>query len=294
MRTEHSRLRRPGVAAATAAIAVAGVVAGVGVAGAGARENITIYSVENGGANPCFSTVAKATCDPGEKPVVTIQTGDKVTWNFGTGVHNAASKSSTPANEAWNKRTSPLVAAGPPQEWTFGAEGQYVFLCQAHPGMEGTIIVEGEPVETPTAEPTEVPTEDPTEEPSATPTFVATAPPGPTPTPDNHLTTPAPGKAARTDREAPRLQGVSFKRSARGAQLRFWLSEQSTLSAVVTRKGTSQPVTAATVQVPAGTRALVLRTEGLAKPGTYTLSLRPVDAMGNKGATATKTLKVKR
>jgi plastocyanin len=154
MRTDHSRLRRPGVAAATAALAVAGVVAGVSVAGA--RENVTIYAVENG-ATPCFSEKATGPC--GAAPVVTIQTGDKVTWNFGTGVHNAHSKSSNPANAAWNARTSPLVAAGPPQEWTFGEAGEYVFVCQAHLGMEGTIIVEGGTVETPTPEPTEEPTE---------------------------------------------------------------------------------------------------------------------------------------
>jgi hypothetical protein len=86
---------------------------------------------------------------------------------------------------------------------------------------------------------------------------------------------------------------VSFKRVARGARLRFWLSEQSTLSAVVTRKGGKAPVTSATLQVPAGTRALVLRTKALQKPGTYTLTLRGVDALGNKGVAAVKTLKVK-
>lgn len=286
MRIDHSRLRRPGVATAIAAIAVAGVVAGVGVAGA--REDVTIYAVEGGG--PCFSATSKATCDPGEKPVVEIQTGDKVTWNFGTGVHNAASRSSAPANAAWNGR-DPDLQTGGSDEWTFGVEGEYKFFCEAHLGMEGTIVVEGEPVKTPTPTPTRTATPSPSPTPTAT--FSATVPPGATPVPDDHLTTPAPGKGAPKDGEAPRLQRVSFKRVSRGAQLRFWLSEQSTLSAVVTRKGAELPVTAATLQVPAGTRALVLRTSGLARRGTYTLTLRPVDAMGNKGVTTTKTLKVK-
>jgi plastocyanin len=294
MRTDHSRLRRPGIAAATATLAVAGVVAGVSVAGA--RENVTIYSVENG-ATPCFSEQPTGPC--GEKPVVTIQTGDKVTWSFASAngsYHNAAAKSSVPANAAWDNH-KPNLQQGGSQEFTFGTAGEYVFLCQAHLGMEGTVIVEGGTVETPTPEPTEDPTEEPTEapteEPSATPTFAATMPPGATATPDDHLTTPAPGKGAAKDTEAPRLQSVSFKRVTRGAQLRFWLSEQSTLSAVITRNGTKAPVTSATLQVPAGTRALVLRTKALRKRGTYTLTLRGVDALGNKGVTATKTLRIK-
>src|SRR5438128_2704641 len=104
MRIDQSRLRRPGIAAATAALLIAGVVGSVGVAGA--RENTTIYSVENGGTNPCFSTAKKTACTSGERPVVTIQTGDKVTWDMSTGTHNAASKSANPADAAWMARQS--------------------------------------------------------------------------------------------------------------------------------------------------------------------------------------------
>ena len=46
MRTDLSWLRRPGIAAAVAVLAAAGVVGGVSVAGA--QENVTIYAVENG------------------------------------------------------------------------------------------------------------------------------------------------------------------------------------------------------------------------------------------------------
>ena len=66
MRTDQSRLRRPGIAAAIAVLAVAGIVGGVSVAGA--TENTTIYSVENGGVSPCFSTVKKTTCAADEQP----------------------------------------------------------------------------------------------------------------------------------------------------------------------------------------------------------------------------------
>lgn len=293
MRTDISRVRRPGLLAATAALIAAGITAGVGVAGA--RENVTLYSVENG-LSPCFAKNSTGPC--GDAPVVTVQTGDKVTWNFSGAVatnqyHNAASKSSAPANAAWDARPADDIRVGGTQEWTFGTAGTYEFKCSLHPTMVGTVIVEGGTVETPTATPTEEPEE--TEEPSvtATPTFAATVPPGATATPDDHLTTPAPGKGAPKDTEAPRLQNVTFKRVAAGAQLRFWLSEQSTLTAVITRKGAKLPVTSATRQVPLGTRALVLGTRGLARRGTYTVELRVVDAMGNKGATTTKTLKVK-
>jgi len=292
MRTEHSRLRRPGVLAATAVLAAAGIVAGVGVAGA--RENVTVYSVENG-LSPCFSKDAAGPC--GDAPVVTIRTGEKVTWNFSGAVatnqyHNAAAKSSTPANAAWNARLPQNdIQVGGTQEFTFGAAGTYEFKCGLHASMTGTVIVEGEQVETPA--PSETPTTTQTATATATATFAATMPPSATATPDDHLTTPAPGKGAPKDTEAPRLQDVSFKRVAAGAQLRFWLSEQSTLTAVITRKGAKLPVTSATRQVPAGTRALVLRTSGLRKRGSYTLALRFVDALGNKSTTTVETLKVK-
>ncbi|MDA0180600.1 plastocyanin/azurin family copper-binding protein [Solirubrobacter phytolaccae] len=286
MRTENSRLRRSGVLAATAALAAVGIAAGVGVAGA--RESVTIYSVENG-ATPCFSLQTTGPCP--ESPTVTIQTGEKVTWNFAAAngsYHNAEGKTATPANDAWTKH-KPTLQVGGVQEFTFGVAGEYTFVCGAHPSMTGKVIVEGKQVETPTSTPSATPTETAT----ATPTFAATIPPGATPTPDDHLTTPAPGKGAPKDSEAPRLQSVSAKRVTAGLQLRFWLSEQSTLSAVVTRKGAAQPVTAATLQVPTGTRALVLRTNALRKKGTYTVTLRPVDAMGNKGLATIKTLKVR-
>ena len=74
--------------------------------------------------------------------------------------------------------------------------------------------------------------------------------------------------------------------------MRFWLSEPATVSIALVRKGAKSSGATAVVQAPAGTRSFVLRTKAL-KRGTYTVELAPVDAMGNKGAAATKTLKVK-
>ena len=79
MRTDQSRLRRPGIAAAVAVLAAAGVVGGVSVAGA--RRTSTIYAVENG-LEPCFSASAQDACATGEQPSVTIQTGDTVMWEL--------------------------------------------------------------------------------------------------------------------------------------------------------------------------------------------------------------------
>src|SRR5690349_5145400 len=124
MRTDHSRLRRPGIAVATGALVVVGIVGGANAAGAGEK---TIYAVENG-LRPCFSETAKQTCEPDESPTVRIRTGDKVTWNFGNGVHNAASDGPETANQAWKDRKSPLVVPAVPQSYEFGEAGTYKFI----------------------------------------------------------------------------------------------------------------------------------------------------------------------
>ena len=81
------------------------------------RRDITIYSVENG-QSPCFSLPSDGTCSTTAPPVVTIQTGDTVVWNFAGANgnwHNAARKSSTPPNEAWDKH-KPSVQQGGTQD----------------------------------------------------------------------------------------------------------------------------------------------------------------------------------
>src|SRR5690242_3113950 len=129
MRTDHSRLRRPGIAAAIAALATAGIIGGVSTAGATTTK--TIYSVFNGNVNPCFSLQSKATCEPGEKPTVTIQTGDTVVWDMSSGgVHNASPKSSTPADPVWDGRSKVTFPAS--DQYTFGQPGTYEFEGSAH------------------------------------------------------------------------------------------------------------------------------------------------------------------
>jgi plastocyanin/methionine-rich copper-binding protein CopC len=281
MRTDQSRLRRPGVAAAVGAIAVAGVVGGVSVAGA--REVRTIYSVENDGQ----------TCAPSDRPLtLAVQTGDTVKWDMTSApTHNAASNgtanASAAAAAAWQGRVTPFPQSG--DEFTFGEAGEYKFRCLAHTGMEGTVVVTGEPVATATPSVTQTAT--PTTTASATPTFVATPPPGATPVPDDHTNTPAPGKIARQDKQAPQLTRARVKAVAAGARLSFTLSEPATIQ-VSARRG-KRTVTAATLHAPAGARTLTIRSASLRRKGTYTLQWQAVDAMANKSAVVKKTLKVK-
>ena len=284
MRTDQSRLRRPGVAAAVGALAVAGVVAGASVAGA--KQDVTIYAIDREPNSGCFSTEDKATCAPDERPEIRLQTGDKLTWEFSTTyLHNAASKAGT-GNAAWAARKSNLQQTGT-HEWTFGDAGRYEFVCQVHPGMEGTVIVEGESVPTATATATTTPA--PTA--SATPTFAATAPPSTTPAADDHTNTPAPGKAARTDTQAPRLAGAKAKAVSAGAKLSFTVSEPATLKVTV-RRG-KRTVTSKTLHVSAGKRSVTLRSASLRKRGKYTFEWSAVDAMANTAAVVKTTLKVK-
>jgi hypothetical protein len=157
--------------------------------------------------------------------------------------------------------------------------------------MEGTIIVQGEPTTTPTASPSASPSSTPDDTPSATPTFQATVPPGSTPVADDHLNTPAPGKAATKDTTAPRLLRAQVKRAAQGAKLSFWVSEVSTIR--VTAKRGKRVVTSATLHVAAGTRSVTVRSSALKRKGTYTLQWQATDAMANKSNVAKKTLRVK-
>jgi plastocyanin len=261
-------------------LATGAAVAGAGVAGA--DESTTIFVSDVGGN--CF------TKDPGNPacgadPTVTIETGDTVTWDFtGSGAtHNVADGDAVPPT--W---MSAFVTSGTHSR-TYGTPGTYRFICQAHSlVMKGTVIVEGAPVQTPTPTPTPSPTPTPT--PTATTTATATATAVVSPSGDDHTVTPAPGHAGIKDAAAPRLARASVKRTAGGTRVRFWLSEPATVE--ITLRRAKRTLARATVQAPAGTRAAILRTARL-KKGSYAVELRAVDAMGNRAAAATKSVKLK-
>ncbi|HWK29745.1 MAG TPA: plastocyanin/azurin family copper-binding protein [Solirubrobacter sp.] len=242
---------------------------------------------------PCFALEAnQRTCpDPATGVDVKIKTGDTVTWDFDidNGYHNAypaPTAPSTPPDADWDKR-KPMLTPNGTDSYTFGKAGVYKFVCQAHPSMFGTITVEGGEVATPEPTATETPTPLPTE--TATP--AATASPAPTSVSmDDHTSTPAPARGATKDGEAPRLSVRSVKRAHAGARVRFWLSEPATVTVSARR---SRTVVAKTVvQAPAGTSAFTLRAGKLRK-GSYTVSLKAVDAMGNRGPQMTKGFKVR-
>ena len=70
--------------------------------------------------------------------------------------------------------------------------------------------------------------------------------------------------------------------------MRFWLSEPATVVITATRRGSKTVLASATVQSPAGTRAVTLRDKRF-KRGRYTVELRAVDAMGNRASSAART-----
>jgi plastocyanin len=273
---QSTKTRRRALAPALTILITAAVVATAGVAGA--DEAATVYISENGGL--CF-TLQPGHPPCGAAPAVTIQTGDTVTWNFagGTGIgHNVAD---APAGQSqWN---SAFLTAGT-YAHTYGEAGTFRFLCQAHPGMEGTVTVEGEPVETQTPTPTPTPTL--TLTPTPTATVIASS------STDDHTRTPAPGHGAK-DTTAPRVQTLRVTGGRRALKVRFWLSEPATVAITVKRRGGKGTLRSATVQSPAGTRTLTLRDKRFRR-GAFTVRLRATDAMGNRASAADRTARVSR
>ncbi len=107
----------------------------------------------------------------------------------------------------------PMPANPLPQGWegycTFTAPGTYEFYCQAHGGMDGTVVVSGTPNATATA------TSTPTATATATATATSTPPPAtnPAPAPTAAPQAPAPTPVAASPK--PKLSSATFKRSKR-------------------------------------------------------------------------------
>ena len=126
--------RGHGVHAAIAAIAMGGVMAAVGVAGAQTQD--TTIGIED------QTTLAFV---PAE---VTVSVGSTVTWNFdgSTAVHNARSTNEVPADPSWEPFDTGFKISGTASR-QFTALGEYTFVCDAHPAMVGKITVVDGPVE---------------------------------------------------------------------------------------------------------------------------------------------------
>ena len=265
-----------GVLAAGAMLVAAGVLAGVGTAGSAVPANV--YARDLNG--PCFSTVpAAAQCATGERAEVAIETGETVTWHFdgSTTPHNAAADNDVPADPTWKDFAGEFVTTGSYSR-TFNQPGAYEFVCQAHPGMEGTIQVTGDPVETPTPTPTQTAT------PTATPT------PTPTTQPGGGNPTPSPG-GGQTDTVKPTVRSVKLKKVKRGAHVTFTLSEAATVTIRVKRG--RKVLKTVRVQARAGKRTVTVRSRKF-KKGKYTIEVRARDAFGNNSSLAKKPLRIRR
>jgi plastocyanin len=259
-----------GLVAAVVAIAAAG---GVGVAAAHQLADAQVYGKDAGG--PCFSTTAGTDCTTGETAEVSINTGEKVTWNFDGNVnHNAAAANDVPADPTWKDYSGDFVTTGSYSR-TFTQPGDYQFLCQAHPAqMTGVIHVTGDPVETPTSTPTTTPSATPTPTPTTHPGGSTTPPPTPT-----------------EDTVKPRVRSLKLKALRHAARVTFRLSEPSTVTIRV-RRG-HKVVKTVRKQVAAGKRTVTIRSKKL-KKGRYTIVVLARDAFGNRSVAASKSLRIKR
>jgi plastocyanin len=224
------------LAAAGVAIAIAGLSAGGERTTARAAANVTITARDF-----FFSPDA-----------VTIQVGDTVTWTNTQGFHNVLlgdsrlNQPAFPQDPAWN----------PPPQRTFTEPGSYTFVCEVHPGMTGTVNVQGgEPTPTPTATPTPTP---------------AVPPPG----------------GAAPDTTPPALSAVTVAPAANGVQVRLTVSEPATVNARFSGGGDAFVLRA---QVEQGTWTLERPLAG----GTYTYELWAVDAMGNRSGSEIGEVKVR-
>lgn len=266
-------LRQGGV---IAAIAAAAVTAAVGAAGASSgAADTTIYASETNGN--CFTTSpAKPDCATTSGDV-SIETGDTVTWDFaGSGAnHNAASANDVPADPAWKDYATPFSNSDAYSR-EFTQPGVYEYVCQAHPGMDGTITVTGEPIATQT--------------PSPTPTPTATASPSPQPSAPGTHTPPPTGGAP--DLVEPTLGSLGAKGRRRALTVSFTLSENATV--LVRVKRGRRVIKSVARQVAAGERRLRVRSAKLRKGRRYTVELRARDASGNRSTPAFKSLRIRR
>ncbi|HWK29675.1 MAG TPA: plastocyanin/azurin family copper-binding protein [Solirubrobacter sp.] len=181
---------------------------------------------------------------------VNVKPGDTVRWTFAgtTQFHNVAANSPNWTDE------SPLGAPAADYTRTFDAEGDYAFICRVHPDtMRGTVHVSA----------------------------VAPPPPPPPPLseqpfPNDAVAPVAPETGVAVDRSRPALSGLSARRVARGARVRFKVSEESVVSVAVRR---GKRVVKRTSVRASGRRSLTLR--GL-RAGRYTIQLRATDRAGNR------------
>jgi plastocyanin len=72
-------------------------------------------------------------------PIVNVDVGNKVTWNF---VDDSHTTQSDPGQaESWNSNPNSPNPAGTSFEHTFTKPGRFGYICRPHPFMEATVVV---------------------------------------------------------------------------------------------------------------------------------------------------------
>jgi plastocyanin len=182
---------------------------------------------------------------------VTVKSGEKVTWSFaGTAAaHNVQSETSN-----WSFHTD-IGVAKPPAIFTFATPGTYGFVCQVHPDtMKGTVTVTDAGGNPPPPPPPPPLSEQPFPNDSPPPTVLEI-----------------------TDEQRPSLTRVRISRVARGARVRFRLSEPARVT--IRFKRGRKTVKTRRVDARKGTRTVTVR--GL-RAGRYRVEVRARDLAGNQ------------
>ena len=180
---------------------------------------------------------------------VTVKVNEPVSWTFdgATLAHNVRS---TSAN--WNFE-SPIAVGGAAATTTFATPGTYAYVCRLHASMTGTVSVTD---------------------------ATGAPPPLPPPPPLSEQTFANDGSPLATferiDAVAPVLSAVKVRRVARGARVRFRLSEAGRATLALKRGG--KTVKTRTVDARKGANAVTVR--GL-RAGGYRVEVRASDLSGN-------------
>jgi plastocyanin len=230
-------------------IALAGALAALAAAPAAHAQGPTVQAVDGTEADGYNNRWAPA--------AVTIKAGETVTWGFaGTTVfHNIASSGTN-----WSFRNGNPAVAPPAASFTFATPGVYSYVCEIHATtMVGTVTV------------TDV---------------AGTPPPPPPPPPPSEQPWPndqwpndrqPPFEFEVTDEQAPALTRVRARRIARGARVRFRLSEPGRVT-IGFKRGRR---TVKTKRVRAREGMRTVRVRGL-RPGRYRVEVRARDLAGNR------------
>jgi plastocyanin len=182
---------------------------------------------------------------------VKILPGDTVVWSFPnpTETHNVQADETSTTTTPWTFFTEAGRPA-PPASFKFDTPGTYAFRCFVHPGMKGAVTV-GDPPPPPPPPLSEQPFYN-----------------------DSAITTGA-FETGSLDTAAPRLRGVKAKKSRRRVKVSFRVSEQSSVTVRLTRRGKKVRTKKASTS-----RTGSVTVAGL-KRGRYSVRVTATDVAGN-------------